>query len=88
MSDHLDETYWLSFEWDEREQQLQIHGSRAGLERLARTIEKLLRHNPPEHVHLMTPEWGGDELTSEKQNNHADLINHVKLYYWDLETSS
>ncbi len=31
------------------------------------------------HVHLMTPEWGGDELTSTQQSPVATLINHVKI---------
>lgn len=34
----------------------------------------------PDHVHLMTPSWAGDELTEEKQGDHKwVLVNHLRI---------
>lgn len=51
-----------------------------GLELLEYKL-KLLRQGPaPDHEHLMTPSWGGDELTEEKQGDDRDiLVNHLRL---------
>jgi len=51
-----------------------------GLEFLKGQIEKLLE-NRTTYAHLMTPNWGGCELSEEKQGENNKLINHVKIYY-------
>ncbi|MBA3238009.1 MAG: immunity protein 32 [Parachlamydiaceae bacterium] len=30
----------------------------------------------------MTSDWGGNELSSEKQNQESEIINHVKIFKW------
>jgi|LakMenEpi03Aug12_release.lakeMendotaPanAssembly.Ray.scaffolds.fasta_scaffold261020_3 hypothetical protein len=35
-----------------------------------------------EHRHLMTKNWGGTELSSDKQGLDNTLYHHVKLFFW------
>ncbi len=82
MNDTSKSENMLSFEWDEKGERLEIHASKAGLERLLERLNRLAESAPPEHAHMMTEEWGGADLTSEKQNAEAVLINHVKIFRW------
>ncbi len=73
----------LTFEINETSEMLCIHGNRKGLEELKTYIDKLLAtKSVPEHSHLMTTEWGGNELTSDKQSESDKLIHHVKMFLW------
>jgi len=82
MNDFPTEKEMLSFEWDAKDERLEIHASRSGLERLIQRLNALLESTPPEHTHMMTEKWGGTDLTSEKQNEDATMINHVKIIRW------
>jgi len=44
-------------------------------------INKLIRlRGKPDHEHLMTPAWAGNELTEKKQGGEEyELINHLRL---------
>jgi hypothetical protein len=72
----------LSFEWDPSGEKVEIHATREGLERLAEHIQSLLDRDAPDDSHLMTPDWGGSDLSSELQNANATLVNHVKIFRW------
>ncbi|NGX39926.1 MAG: hypothetical protein KR126chlam1_01264 [Chlamydiae bacterium] len=72
----------LTFEWDEKNEILEIHGNQKGLEKLKHIINSLLFKEDPDHVHLMTNDWGGNELSSEKQSIENEMINHVKIFKW------
>ena len=51
-----------------------------GLELLEYRLKLLRQGKVPNHDHLMTPAWAGDELTEEKQGHDRDiLINHLRL---------
>lgn len=73
----------LSFEWDKDSERLEIHTDAAGLRELVDQLNKLAISEGSDHVHLMTEDWGGDDLSSDKQNSKAELINHVKIFKWD-----
>lgn len=88
MIDHL-----LTFEVDSDGDQLVIHGDPAGLRVLLRALERLVAHaeaGNPEHDHLLTEEWGGDELSSRAQTTDGStrLVHHVKLYGWPTPEGS
>jgi len=72
----------LTFEWDDGKEVLKVHANREGIDYLIDVLTRLRELPPPDHAHLMTEEWGGSELTSEKQDQDALLVNHVKLYTW------
>lgn len=38
-----------------------------------------LRRSGPDHVHLMTPSWAGNELTEEVQGTGNVLFNHLRI---------
>jgi hypothetical protein len=70
----------LTFELSADGYQLDIHGDAAGLQDLLQKLQGVIRsHN---HEHLMTPSWGGDELTEETQGKDARLINKVTIHIW------
>jgi hypothetical protein len=78
MSDYL-----LSFELNEDKDQLQIHADENGLRLFIKQLGNLLTQTKDGHFnhdHLMTPEWGGVELSSESQG--GIILNHVKVYCW------
>jgi hypothetical protein len=74
--------YLLTFEWDSKNEVLEIHGNQEGLEKLKNTIESLLAKAHNDHVHLMTKNWGGNELPDNKQCQENETINHIKLFKW------
>jgi hypothetical protein len=48
------------------------------LQRLADDVEK----RGSDHMHLMTEDWGGRELSSEAQSTTANLLSQVKVLGW------
>lgn len=74
--------YILTFEWDSDNEALEIHGNKKGLEKLKNMIDLLLNKTTDDHAHLMTEDWGGNELSEESQCSDNELINHVKLFIW------
>jgi hypothetical protein len=67
----------LTFEFDEKGELLLIHGDPAGLQSLVETIQRLVDRTPDgkfDHDHLMSPDWGGDELSSESMGDGAGLV--------------
>ena len=72
----------LTFEWDKDSERLEIHADSDGLQELVDQVNKLKSVEGNEHLHLMTEDWGGDELSNDKQNEESELINHVKIFKW------
>ena len=69
----------LTFETTENDS-IEIHADIEGLKKLIQTLQKIL--DGDDHVHLMTEEWGGNELSGGKQGTRNKLINHVKIMKW------
>jgi Immunity protein 32 len=78
--------YLLTFEWDSKNDILEIHGNDKGLEKLKNMLDLLLNKTSDDHIHLMTKNWGGNELSDDKQCVENELINHVKLFKWTVKT--
>lgn len=72
----------LTFEWDKDSEQLEIHLDSKGLQALVKQINKMSDCEGNNHLHLMTDDWGGEELSNEKQNAKSQLIHHVKIFKW------
>ena len=72
----------LTFEFDKKSEKLEIHFDQEGLSQLILQLKKLENHDKQEHIHLMTNDWGGEELTNMQQNLNANLIHHVAVYNW------
>ena len=72
----------LTFEWDKGDQKLEIHADSEGLRHLLNQVEKLVCVKGNEHLHLMTEDWGGEDLSDDKQNAKSELIHHVKIFKW------
>jgi hypothetical protein len=78
--------FLLSFEFDEAEQCLEIHGDAPGLQHFSTVLSNLVRHTKDgyfNHDHLMTPAWGGPELS--ETNKGGKVLEHVKIYCWKGE---
>jgi hypothetical protein len=77
----------LTVEKDIKGEQIFIHGSPEKLRWLAAKLESIANYaesHGASHEHLMTPEWGGNELSSELQGkveSHS-LVNHLIIYGW------
>ncbi|HZH87825.1 MAG TPA: Imm32 family immunity protein [Chitinophagaceae bacterium] len=74
----------FTIELNKKKETVEIHLDKSGAKELIDRLEAFIRNDESEHDHLMTEEWGGGELSSEKQNLSNDyvLINHLKLFYW------
>jgi hypothetical protein len=75
--------YLHTFEWDSKNEILEVHANQQGLVKLINSLEILMNSVENNHVHLMTLLWGGDELSSEIQSENNDIINHVKIIKWE-----
>ena len=79
------EDYLLTFEIDEEGEQVFVHGDPSGLEYFAKQfLEIAAKAKAGEfpHHHYFTKEWGGNELSSERQSEKCRLVHHVKVYGW------
>lgn len=75
----------LTFENDPEGEKLEVHTDLEGLKYLHSLLGQLIETTEKkghEHLHLMTEDWGGNELTNEKQGKDNILFNHVKMYFW------
>ena len=70
----------LTFEMNESDECLEIHGDVDGLSALIACIQKTIADK--DHQHLMTEAWGGSELSSEQQGANNKLVNHVRISEW------
>ncbi|MDP8100101.1 Imm32 family immunity protein [Pasteurella atlantica] len=71
----------LTFEIDKENELVEIHGDKQGLKELANILTNLSEES--EHVHLMSYDWGGEELDSEPQCMENELVHHVKIMFWN-----
>jgi hypothetical protein len=75
----------LSFEYEPNDEALLIHGSPESLRHLASLLNQLadgVASDKPDHLHLMSPSWGGTELSNQAQSSTARLFHHVKIMGW------
>ena len=70
----------LTFELTTNGDEVEVHGNEEGFRELIEALSRII--NTSEHDHLMTPAWGGCELTEEKQSCTNTLINKVTIRLW------
>lgn len=74
----------LTLEFDFEQELIELHLNRERAEYLKNILEKLILEKDNKDIHLMTPDWGGNELSNDPQNENENikLIHHLKLIYW------
>jgi hypothetical protein len=75
----------LTFEIGKDAEELFIHGDETGLRLLAKVASHLADDaaaGKKEHTHLMTEDWAGNELSSEKQGTKEKLLHSVTIHAW------
>ena len=73
----------LTIELNEDGDVVEIHCNASGLASLREALDRLLESpEQTNHEHLMTPAWGGSELSEDVQGEGNRLVHHVKLHYW------
>lgn len=74
----------LTVEYDNEGDQLELHLNDEGIDQLVVFLNRLKENKKNDHCHLMTKDWGGNELSNERQNmdSNFQLINRLKLIYW------
>jgi hypothetical protein len=70
----------LTFEINSELDCVEIHANAEGIALLIRSLEVALKTK--DHQHLMSPEWGGNELSPEFQGQSNRLVKHVKIVPW------
>lgn len=58
--------------------EVEIYLDEEGLNFLLSQLAFLMQKKT-DHVHFMTPSWGGDELTENKQNKSNLLAHHLRI---------
>lgn len=73
----------ITIELDQQGERVELHLNKKGAEFLRDVLTKLIENNTDCDHHFMTPDWGGDELSSDQQNLDDDikLIHHLKILY-------
>ncbi|MFT5832532.1 MAG: hypothetical protein ACI97N_000143 [Cognaticolwellia sp.] len=73
----------FTIELDQQGETVEMHLNKKGAEFLREALNRLIKNNVNEHEHFMSPDWGGDELSSEKQNLSDDikLMHQLKILY-------
>jgi hypothetical protein len=74
------DSFLLSFELSKDGDELNVHCDDAGLAKLLSVLSKL--EEKAQHEHLMTPSWGGSELSEEPQAADSQLLNKVTIHKW------
>jgi hypothetical protein len=67
----------ITAELNEKLDAIELHLDKAGIESLMAQLESLKAYDS--HIHLMTPSWGGKEL-SETAYGSNRLMNHLIVY--------
>lgn len=70
----------LTFELSEDGDELDIHCDEQGLNMLIQSLHRLSNAN--QHEHLLSPSWGGSQLSEEKQSEQSKLINKITFHRW------
>jgi Immunity protein 32 len=75
----------LTIEYDQQGEAVEMHINKEGAEILRGILNILLENDSFSDHHFMSPDWGGDELSSEKQNLSDDikLIHHLKILFYN-----
>lgn len=73
-------SFLLSFELSKDSNELDVHCDDAGLEKLLSILSQL--KGKMKHEHLMTPSWGGSELSEALQAEDSQLLNKVTIHKW------
>ena len=74
--------HFLTFEVSKDQDEVIVHADERGLRFLAQVASRLadtIANGECDHTHLMTEEWGGDELSAERQGTDSTLVHHVKV---------
>lgn len=77
----------LTVEKDKKSEHVCIHGSPEKLKWLAQQILAVAEASEAvgkAHEHFMTPEWAGNELTSNLQGleDEFSIVNKLTIYSW------
>lgn len=59
-----------------------MHLDAQGIDRMIEILNSL-RGKGNADVHLFTPEWGGEDLSEEPQNESLAVMNHLKIMAWN-----
>lgn len=71
--------------------QVFIHLDKNGLDSFISDLKRLklkLEQNECDHIHLMSEDWGGYDLSATKLSNQEgedNIVHHVKIYAWNDE---
>lgn len=74
------DSFLLSFEISEDGDELSIHCDDMGLENFLSVLSQI--KGKVSHEHLMTPSWGGNELSEDPQSEDGLFLNKVTIHKW------
>tara|TARA_R110000868_G_scaffold368973_1_gene632215 strand:- start:2025 stop:2252 length:228 start_codon:yes stop_codon:yes gene_type:complete len=73
----------LTFESNDDSEQVEVHGDKEGLLMLAKILTDMAEKGESGSRNLMTKDWGGGELSNDKQRLDNTLWHHVKIFFWN-----
>lgn len=72
-------SYTFSVELDSGGELVELHLGAAGADFLVAMLQKLRAGGD---AHLMTPEWGGTEMSTPTEGTGNVKVHHLKLMVW------
>lgn len=81
----------ITAETEKRGDVVHIHVDAVGIDRLIKDLSFLkskIDAGERDHLHLMTEDWGGNELSTQPQDlsGKTTLVHHVKIHGWTDES--
>lgn len=72
----------LQVEWDKEGERVEIHLNKEGISYLISALEGLKEKDTPDDIQLMSPDWGGEELTSDDDSGDREIVHLLKIMKW------
>ena len=72
----------LQVEWDKDGERVEIHLNQEGISYLISILEGLREKEAPDDVQLMSPDWGGEGLTSDEDSGDRKTVHLLKILKW------
>ena len=71
---------------EKKKGEVEIYLDEEGLDLLLSQLA-FLKQKRTDHIHFMTPSWGGDELTEDRQHLDSLLAHHLRITILENENT-
>lgn len=78
----MNKLFTVEIDPNNMDETLKVHLNEQGVDEFIAVLKNLRDRARQGHCHLMSPSWGGSELTEEVQEEGRKSMNGVTIYFW------